>query len=121
MEQIKVHVVGIHSAERVLTALENISPPGIVRKDLADQVELFSVIAPNGLPHQLLCRAAAVHLGGIDEVHTGVDTSLESGKLLLEKMRLLPQIPSALAYGANRAPALCDKLHYRVPPSVKLW
>ena len=49
---------------------------GIVRIDLADEIDLVAP-AGDGLGHDLLGAALAVHLGGVDQVQAEIEAELQ--------------------------------------------
>ena len=59
----------------------------------------------------LFRRAAAVHLGGVQQRHAPVDPRPEGGQLLLKGVGAVAQIPGALADGPGGDAALGDEFH----------
>jgi hypothetical protein len=93
VEQVEIDLIGAEAAQAPFAGDDGAAPGGVLGEHLADQEDLVAP-AGDGLADQLLDRARAVHLRGVEERHPGVEAGAEGAHCLVARIAL--HVPSPL-------------------------
>ena len=94
VQEVEVEPVGAEPLQAALAGGDGAFARGVVRIDLADEIDLVAQ-APHGLADDLLGDALAVHLGRIDQPDAELEPQLDGGHLGRPLGLALAHAPSA--------------------------
>src|SRR5262245_35302444 len=126
VQQVEVETVGLQAAQAALAGGNRSLARGVVRVDLADEVEAVT-LAGHRLPDDLLGAALAVHFGGVEQPHAEIKTKLERLDLGAALALALAHAPGAEAQHGNAFTGFQGNRPHRRHPlllaavSLALW
>ena len=114
VEEIDVELVGAEPRQRRLARGDRAAPRRVMRQDLGDEEHLLAA-AGDGLAHDPLGRARAVHLRGVDMRHAEIEPAPQGRDRALARAAL--DVPRALADDCDTTPRAAEAALLHAPSS----
>src|SRR5205823_13028277 len=100
VQQVQIYLLHAEAAQAALAGGRCSAPGRVMRVDFGDQEDLVAATS-NRFADQLLSRAFAVHLGGVDQGHTEVDAAPQGCELACTAAFVFAHFPCTQAEGGD--------------------